>query len=534
MEGVNSYREMVQEFKPIFNRAKGVLEASSPHARNAALLPFLVHIHPSDSGHLHVLTSDFHFNTWHALFNCDQLNQLKETLGFNENLSTFLQVLYKAFTSDNVKIELGGPASAIGGKGATSAKIKGTATFLGASRNVCLHLELFKGRSANDAVGALALDLYEAFYTANNQIAELELLLDEEKKKNSKILDAVVQGKANGIHFRPHAILNDSAVVWNKDHDSESLPPEHPSVAMPENSVFQMSLPAPMQPQIEPFPSHSPISAPKHLKHSSSKRRKIGSSRGSSLKLAVQNSYARIGKQTSKGTLKDCNSTVCSSECETVPEIIESAGSKSKYRDIDMDILAKIEEGGENRSLKTGLWARRHYLEWRKFEGLPEIEIEELPLPEFAESLVKFFCMVKKRNGDLFPSESLKAMFRAFARILQFHHKRLAVLGSYNGPIVDASKDALFEKARLACIEAMKHSLANGANQNKRRRTDEDRCLSEEEILQHQDNQPSTPQGLSRRICYYVIHKFNIYGDMELYNTTDVEFQRVLNEKGEI
>ncbi|GLJ49797.1 hypothetical protein SUGI_1057620 [Cryptomeria japonica] len=42
---------------------------------------------------------------------------------------------------DNVKTELGGPASAIGGKGATSAKIKGNATFLGASRNVCLHLE---------------------------------------------------------------------------------------------------------------------------------------------------------------------------------------------------------------------------------------------------------------------------------------------------------------------------------------------------------------------------------------------------------
>jgi hypothetical protein len=155
-------------------------------------------------------------------------------------------------------------------------------------------------------------------------------------------------------------------------------------------------------------------------------------------------------------------------------------------------------------------------------------------LPEFAESLVKFFCMVKKRNGDLFPSDSLKAMFRAFARILQFHYKRLAVLGSYNGPIVDASKDALFEKARLACIEAMKHSLAHGANQKKRKRTIEDHCLPEEEILQHPDNEPSTPQGLSRRICYYAIHKFNINGDMELYNTTDVEFQRILNEEGKV
>ncbi|KAH9311496.1 hypothetical protein KI387_026531, partial [Taxus chinensis] len=460
-------------------------------------------------------------------------NGQKESLGFNENFSTFLQFLYKAFTSNSVKIELGGPASAIGGKGATSANIKANATLLGVSRNVCVHLELFKGRSANDAVGALALDLYEAFYTASNQRAELEMLLDEEKKKNSKILDAVVQGKANSIHFRPHAILNESTLVWDEDHHSEALPPEHPSVVMPENSIFQMSLPVPMQPQLETFPSDSPTSAPKHLKHSSSRRRRIGSSRNSSLKLAVQNSYARIVKQTCKGALKDCNSTVCNSECEAVPEILDSANDKRKYRDIDMDILAKIEAGGENRSLKTDLWARRHYLEWRKFQGLPEMDIEELPLPELAESLVKFFCMVKKRNGDLFPSESLKAMFRAFVRILQFHYKRLAILGSYNGPIVDASKDALFEKARLACIEAMKHSLANGANQ-KKRRTDEDHCLSEEEILQHQDSQSSTPQGLSKRLCYYVIHKFNIYGDMELYNTTDVEFQRILNENGEV
>lgn len=547
MEGNNTWAEMLGGFKPLFNRAKAMLEPSSPHARNAALLPFLLHIHSSDSGHLHVLASDFHFNTCHALFNCDQLNQLKETLGFKENFSIFLEVLYKAFASDNVKIELGGPASAVGGKGATSAKIKANASLLGISRDICLSLELFKGQSASDAVGALALDLYEAYFTENRHIAEVELLLEEEKKKNAKILDAIVQGKGNSMHFFPHVVPNEP--TWNEAQQSGSSPSAHPTDATPANSLFDISPSAPMQPQLENFPSHTLSSESKHLKHSTSRRRRIGGPCNSSLKLALQNSYARNSKKTEKkdgfittpnfsetqvaGPMKASNSTGYSSECESVPENLDSAREKSKYRDIDTDILAKIEAGGENRSLKTDLWARRHYLEWRKFEGLPQIDIEELPLPEFAESLVKFFCMVKKRNGDLFPSDSLKAMFRAFTRILQLHYKRLAVLGSYNDPIVDASKDALFEKARLACIEAMKHSLAHGANQ-KRKRTVEDHCLPEEEILQHPDNQSSTPQGLSRRICYYAIHKFNINGDMELYNTTDVEFQRILNEEGKV
>lgn len=547
MEGNNTWAEMLGGFKPLFNRAKAMLEPSSPHARNAALLPFLLHIHSSDSGHLHVLASDFHFNTCHALFNCDQLNQLKETLGFKENFSIFLEVLYKAFASDNVKIELGGPASAVGGKGATSAKIKANASLLGISRDICLSLELFKGQSASDAVGALALDLYEAYFTENRHIAEVELLLEEEKKKNAKILDAIVQGKGNSMHFFPHVVPNEP--TWNEAQQSGSSPSAHPTDATPANSLFDISPSAPMQPQLENFPSHTLSSESKHLKHSTSRRRRIGGPCNSSLKLALQNSYARNSKKTEKkdgfittpnfsesqvaGPMKASNSTGYSSECESVPENLDSAREKSKYRDIDTDILAKIEAGGENRSLKTDLWARRHYLEWRKFEGLPQIDIEELPLPEFAESLVKFFCMVKKRNGDLFPSDSLKAMFRAFTRILQLHYKRLAVLGSYNDPIVDASKDALFEKARLACIEAMKHSLAHGANQ-KRKRTVEDHCLPEEEILQHPDNQSSTPQGLSRRICYYAIHKFNIIGDMELYNTTDVEFQRILNEEGKV
>eukprot|EP01018_Ginkgo_biloba_P038783 Gb_09102 [translate_table: standard] len=89
-----------------------------------------------------------------------------ELFHLNVHLLSIFLGLYKAFTADDVKIELGGPASAIGGKGATSAKIKATANFLGTPRDVCLSLELFKGRSANDAVGALALDLYEAFFTA--------------------------------------------------------------------------------------------------------------------------------------------------------------------------------------------------------------------------------------------------------------------------------------------------------------------------------------------------------------------------------
>lgn len=127
---------------------------------------------------------------------------------------------------------------------------------------------------------------------------------------------------------------------------------------------------------------------------------------------------------------------------------------------------------------------------------------------------------------------SLKAMYRGYVRILQSHYKKLAMQGSYDGPIVDAGKDLIFDKARIACIEAMKHSLLQGANESKRKKTDSGMVDISHDILTCEENQVTTPKGLCRRLCYYAIHKFGIDGHMELYDTTDIEFERIVNDQG--
>ena len=126
---------------------------------------------------------------------------------------------------------------------------------------------------------------------------------------------------------------------------------------------------------------------------------------------------------------------------------------------------------------------------------------------------------------------SLKAMYRGYVRILQSHYKKLAMQGSYDGLIVDAGKDLIFEKARIACIEAMKHSLLQGANES-RRKTDSGIVDISHDILTCDENQMTTPKGLCRRLCYYAIHKFGIDGHK--YDTTDIEFERIVNDQGNV
>lgn len=540
--------EGIASFKPIFNRARGALDPSSPHARNAALLPFLLHAYACESGSLQILASDFHSNTWHTRLSYEHLKELKEKLACKDTFLNFLQSLHEALSSNEVKIELGGPASAVGGKGATVAKLKTFFSALGTSRDIVIPLEIFKGRSASDAVGALALDLYDAFTSAQNRISELEANVEDEKQRSTNVLNAILEGKADSIHFRqstlPSMVQNEVQPSWS-DATSPGLlmPTQSPVPSVSLSSYLSPSLPPPLPNDFSP--GYNVALAHKPYKSSGgSLSRKRGVCRNTALKLSDENSYSRSVKNTAKMVerLVEVNTNgngVLSADiyettgCSGGAVASHIGAEKRKYRELNADLLAKIESGGENRSAKTDAWARRHYLEWRRNSDLPEREIEELPLPEFAESLVKFFCMVKKRNGDLFPSESLKAMYRGYVRIIQSHYKKLCMQGSYNGPIVDAGKDLVFEKARISCVEAMKHSLLQGANESKRRKADDVMVSLSQDILSCPENQATTPKGLCRRLCYYAIHKFGINGNMELYDTTDFEFQRIISDQGD-
>lgn len=431
--------------------------------------------------------------------------------------------------------------------GATFAKLKTFLNILGTIKDLVLPLESLKGQNAVDASAALALDLYNTFTSAQSRILDLEAGVEDEKQRSTNVLNAILEGKADSIHFRPSSlpVQNEVQPSWSGATSPGILmPTQSPSPPINLGSYLSPSIP-PNLPSEYSTGFNVTIGHKPYKSTESLLPRTRGVCRSTALKLSDENSYSRSIRRAGKivdglvevGT--DCTGDLTADMYETAGCTEGSVAShmgvqKRKYRELNEDLLRKIEAGGENRSAKTNAWARRHYLEWRRSTGLPEREIEDLPLSEFAESLVKFFCMVKKRNGDLFPSESLKAMYRGYVRILQSHYKQLAMEGNYNRPIVDAGKDLVFEKARIACIEAMKHSLLQGPSRSRKKLADSGMVDFSHDILMSDENQVTTPKGLCRRLCYYAIHKFGIDGHMELYDTTDIEFERTVTDQGNV
>lgn len=101
----------LEGFRPVFGEANAELETAAPHA----LLPMIFFIHALNDGSLRLQITDFHANTWQAFKTLDQLEELRDEVGIGGSWHDFLSYLEAAFSSDNVRVVLGGPASSIGG-----------------------------------------------------------------------------------------------------------------------------------------------------------------------------------------------------------------------------------------------------------------------------------------------------------------------------------------------------------------------------------------------------------------------------------
>lgn len=110
--------ESLASFLPVFNRAKGRLSPSSPHFEIAVLFDFLftLKLNPDGSA-LQARVTDFHSHSWTTEMSPKQLSDLRDDIGVGGSWEDFLQFLRQAFTSEHVVVQLGGPASAIGGEG---------------------------------------------------------------------------------------------------------------------------------------------------------------------------------------------------------------------------------------------------------------------------------------------------------------------------------------------------------------------------------------------------------------------------------
>eukprot|EP00249_Psilotum_nudum_P013607 c24421_g1_i1 orf=174-995(+) len=175
-------------FEAVFGQAEGALEASVP----CALLPFTYFLQVQDDDCLRLQITDFHSNTWQTVRTSEQLEDLRDEVGIGGTWSDFLNYMRDAFLSNNVKLLLGGPASSVGGHGATSAKVitqkeKGTP-------RVSMSLEKLASPFVEDTIGNIAFELFKAFKHQSSELAaekirtsQLSQLLAAEQEKLQKL-----------------------------------------------------------------------------------------------------------------------------------------------------------------------------------------------------------------------------------------------------------------------------------------------------------------------------------------------------------
>lgn len=188
----------VQGFSSVYSQAQGSLEESVP----CALLPFVFLLHSSDGKSLRLHISDFHSNTWQAVRTPELLEDLRDQVGLGGSWDDFLQYIQDAFSSENVQIILGGPASSIGGQGATSARV--VAQKSKGMPRITLNLEKLTGPSSKDAMGLITVELLKAYKNRSNALETAQKAISELTESLTKAKEemSVLQEQVDATGYR--------------------------------------------------------------------------------------------------------------------------------------------------------------------------------------------------------------------------------------------------------------------------------------------------------------------------------------------
>ncbi|EFJ25812.1 hypothetical protein SELMODRAFT_413797 [Selaginella moellendorffii] len=142
--------EDLELLEPVFGVASGKVEGRE----SSAFLPLAFRLRARDARTLDFVVSDFHDNTWEATRSIQQLEDLRDEVGIGGAWSEFVSYIGAAFSSGNVTLVLGGPASALAGRGATSGRI----VALKAKGMPRVSIGLVRATDASDRMADIAVD----------------------------------------------------------------------------------------------------------------------------------------------------------------------------------------------------------------------------------------------------------------------------------------------------------------------------------------------------------------------------------------
>lgn len=237
----------LEEFDSVYGKAEGILEESVP----CALLPFIFYLHTRDGKCLRLQITDFHSNTWQTVKTIEQLEDLRDQIGIGGSWDDFLQYIREAFVSENVKLVLGGPASSIGGRGATSARV--IAQKCKGMPRVSISLEKLSGPSDEDAMGNISVELLKAFKHQSDVLAT-------EQKSASQLIKSLALEKENSqrlqqqvdaINFTGRKKTRNGASQFSLNDPGESFSQFTGKDPAPEDSKSKKtSKPAPLRTKV--------------------------------------------------------------------------------------------------------------------------------------------------------------------------------------------------------------------------------------------------------------------------------------------
>ena len=214
------------------------------------------------------------------------------------------------------------------------------------------------------------------------------------------------------------------------------------------------------------------------------------------------------------------------------PEILAINCCESEFCKFDQASFDKeMQSCNKNGTTKSNSWIKNRFNSWRCASGLDiSIPLESLPLKELAEMLVKFFFVLKKKNGKRYPSQSVMGIYKGFNRIMcKVQSNRIDETGVNEEQFVMHSHP-IFGRVNKSVILAMKKSIMAGANKE-RRKVDYFTNDDELKILAHPLHQATFPTGVQKRFAWYCTTVFLIRGNNELYFLRLADFTLGIDER---
>lgn len=198
------------------------------------------------------------------------------------------------------------------------------------------------------------------------------------------------------------------------------------------------------------------------------------------------------------------------------------------FRQLEKEEVNIVAKGGHRKSAYLDNWARNRFNDWRIISGITSQDtIEDMFENSCAllnEQLSTFFLQVQRRDGKLYPGETLVGLLRAIGRIIRARCCQRSVETSKPEEEFYILEDSRFMKACVACTTSARHSGMAGVGR-KRRVTAALTPEQDAAILAQAFMSKSDRRGCQLRLAFYVSVNFCVRAQQELYNLCDIDFE---------